>query len=125
MLLLKYGLLLCAVGCFLAAAVVLVAEAVASVRASRPFEPRWRLAGRLVALAWLVLLPGLGIVVVPSGMGGVRVSQLSGTLAGTLYPGTHVVLPLIHRVELFNIRDQVFTTNPAESKERTPALKVY
>src|SRR6202165_732063 len=52
--------------------------------------------------------------IVPSGMAGVRVSQTKGTLAGTLYPGVHFVLPLIERVELFNTRDQLFTTGISE-----------
>ena len=87
---------------------------------------RWQLAGRLALLACVPLLPALSIVVVPSGTGAVRVSQLSGTLPGTLYPGTHFVMPLVHRVELFNIRDQLFATNPTDvTKDRVPVLKVY
>ena len=59
-------------------------------------------------------------------MAGVRVSQLSGTLPGTLYPGTHFVMPLVHHVELYNIRDQIFSTNPVEiPRDRTAVLKVY
>jgi hypothetical protein len=46
-------------------------------------------------IAVLLLLPGLSIVVVPSGTAGVRVSQVSGTLGGTIYPGTHFVSPLV------------------------------
>jgi len=53
-------------------------------------------------------------VIVPSGMAGVRVSQTKGTLAGTLYPGVHFVMPLVERVELFNTRDQLFTTGISE-----------
>jgi regulator of protease activity HflC (stomatin/prohibitin superfamily) len=35
-------------------------------------------------------------------------------------------MPLVHRVELFNIRDQVFATNPSEiAKDHTLVLKVY
>ena len=53
-------------------------------------------------------------------------SQISGTLGGTLYPGTHFVVPLVHQVETFSIRDQIFTTNPTENpKDRTAVLKVY
>jgi regulator of protease activity HflC (stomatin/prohibitin superfamily) len=126
MLLFKYLLMLGSAGLFLAAAGVLVADVVKAVRESQSLMLRWRLAMRLALLAWLPLLPALGIVVVPSGMAGVRISQLSGTLAGTLYPGTHFVLPLVHRVELFNIRDQMFATNPLEiAKDQTPVLKVY
>jgi regulator of protease activity HflC (stomatin/prohibitin superfamily) len=126
MLLFKYLLMLGSAGLFSAAAGVLVADVVKAARESQSLMLRWRLATRLALLAWLPLLPALSIVVVPSGMAGVRISQLSGTLAGTLYPGTHFVLPLVHRVELFNIRDQVFATNPLEiAKDQTPVLKVY
>lgn len=41
-------------------------------------------------------------------------SQTSGTLAGTLYPGVHFVKPMVEEVTLFDIRDQVFTTGIAE-----------
>src|SRR5262249_6266379 len=35
-------------------------------------------------------------------------------------------MPLVHHVELFNIRDQVFNTNPTDApKDQTPVLKVY
>jgi len=76
------------------------------------FHPRWRLAGRVAALSLIPLLAGLAIQVVPAGMAGVRVSQISGTLPGTLYPGLHLVLPLVQRVSLFDVRDQIY---PAES----------
>jgi regulator of protease activity HflC (stomatin/prohibitin superfamily) len=126
MLLLKYLLMVGSAGFFSAAVGVLVVDVVNAVRASQTLILRWRLATRFALFACLPLLPALSIVVVPSGMGGVRVSQLSGTLPGTLYPGTHFVMPLIHRVDLFNIRDQVFATNPLEiTKDPTPVLKVY
>src|SRR5215471_16198072 len=75
---------------------------------------RWRGAIALALLGWGPILIALGIVVVPSGMAGVRVSQTKGTLAGTLYPGVHFVVPLVERVELFNTRDQLFTTGTGE-----------
>lgn len=126
MLLIKYALMTGAVGLFLAGAAVLILDIAGAIRNARPIAPRLRLAGRLALVGWLALLPALSIVVVPSGSGGVRVSQLSGTLSGTLYPGTHLIVPLVHRVELFSIRDQVFTTNPAEAaKDSTPVLKVH
>jgi regulator of protease activity HflC (stomatin/prohibitin superfamily) len=53
-------------------------------------------------------------VVVPSGTAGVRVSQSSGTVPGTLYPGTHFVMPLAEDVALFDTRDQLFTTGSLE-----------
>jgi hypothetical protein len=115
MLFIKYILITAATGLLGAAAAVVIADIYNSVRGIQPMDVRWRAATRLALLAWIPLLPALSVVVVPSGMAGVRVSQLSGTLAGTLYPGTHLVMPLVHRVELFNIRDQVFSTNPTEA----------
>jgi regulator of protease activity HflC (stomatin/prohibitin superfamily) len=126
MLLVKYVLTAVAIGLFGASASVVATDIVAALRASQPVVVRWRTAVRLALLAWAPLLPALGILVVPSGMAAVRVSQLSGTLSGTLYPGTHLILPLVHRAELFNIRDQVFATNPAAtSKDQVPVLTVY
>src|SRR5258706_12672100 len=81
----------------------------------------WRPALALALLAWGPILLALGIVVVPSGMGGVRVSQTSGTLPGTLYPGAHFVTPLAESVTLFDTRDQLFTTGAVENaKAREP-----
>jgi regulator of protease activity HflC (stomatin/prohibitin superfamily) len=126
MLLVKYVLTAVAIGLFGASASVVATDIVAALRASQPVVVRWRAAARLALLAWAPLLPALSILVVPSGMAAVRVSQLSGTLSGTLYPGTHLILPLVHRAELFNIRDQVFATNPAAtSKDQVPVLTVY
>lgn len=75
---------------------------------------RWRNSIALVLLAWGPILLAFAIVVVPSGMAGVRVSQTSGTEPGTLYPGVHLVKPLVEDVALFDIRDQVFTTGTLE-----------
>jgi regulator of protease activity HflC (stomatin/prohibitin superfamily) len=77
---------------------------------------RWRGALALALLAWAPLLLGIGIAVVPSGMAGVRISQSSGTLPGTLYPGTHFVTPLVESLALFDTRDQLFTTGALEDK---------
>ena len=41
---------------------------------------------------------------VPSGTAGVRVSQVSGTVGGTIYPGIHFVSPLVQHVEFYNVR---------------------
>ena len=83
---------------------------------------RWRTSVAFAMLAWAPLLISSGIVIVPSGMAGIRVSQTKGTLAGTLYPGTHFVAPLVERVELFNTRDQLFTTGIAEDSLAKGAL---
>jgi regulator of protease activity HflC (stomatin/prohibitin superfamily) len=88
-----------------------------------PDALHWRHAAVLAASASLALLMGLSLVVVPSGMGGVRVSQVSGTLPATLYPGTHLVVPLVHSVELFNTRDRMYSTTAAKDGDAT--LKVY
>ncbi|HEY6270893.1 MAG TPA: SPFH domain-containing protein [Terriglobales bacterium] len=61
--------------------------------------------------AWLPLVLAAGIVVVPSGWGGIRVSQTSGTRPGTLYPGVHWVTPLVDSVVMYDLRDQVLTTS--------------
>ena len=75
---------------------------------------RWRAILALGVLAWIPLLLAMGIVVVPSGMAGVRISQTQGTMAGTLYPGAHFVTPLAENVVLFDTRDQLFTTGDLE-----------
>jgi regulator of protease activity HflC (stomatin/prohibitin superfamily) len=128
MLLLKYLLLYAGIAMFVMAAVILSYDAyllIAWQRRRRHPEPeagapgpapamRWRTSAAFAMLAWAPLLISAGIVIVPSGMAGVRVSQTKGTLAGTLYPGVHLVVPLVERVELFNTRDQLFTTGISE-----------
>src|SRR5262245_29347883 len=52
-------------------------------------QVRWKLIGRLAAFAVLPLLVAASFTMVPSGMAGVRVSDLWGAQAGTLYPGAH------------------------------------
>ena len=79
-----------------------------------PVAVRWRTSLALAMLAWGPLLVAFSIVVVPSGMAGVRVSEMSGTVPGTLYPGAHMVMPLVEEVALFDTRDQVFTTGESE-----------
>src|SRR3984957_5354062 len=86
-----------------------------------PPQLRWRTSLALVMLAWGPLLVAFSIVVVPSGMAGVRVSQTRGTLSGTLYPGVHFVTPLIEEVALFDTRDQVFTTGSLEDGKAAAA----
>ncbi len=81
----------------------------------------WRGAIALALIAWLPIILASGIVVVPSGMGGVRISQTSGTLPGTLYPGAHFLTPLADTVDLFANRDQLFTTGTIESAKASEA----
>lgn len=126
MLFLKYLLMSGGVGMMLAAAGILTYDVylerlyrralAAATPGALPVAPqvRWRGALALALLAWGPILLALGIVVVPSGMAGVRVSQTKGTLAGTLYPGAHFVTPLAESVALFDTRDQLFTTGALE-----------
>ena len=139
MLLLKYLLLSAGIAMFVIAAGILSYDAyllIAWQRRRLKFDPekgtpapglspivRWRIPVALVMLAWAPLLISAGIVIVPSGMAGVRVSQTKGTLAGTLYPGVHFVVPLVERVELFNTRDQLFTTGISEDSLAKGAAK--
>jgi regulator of protease activity HflC (stomatin/prohibitin superfamily) len=125
MLAIEYILLTGALSMFIAAAVVLARDARKVMLQPDTSSIRWRLFTRYVVIAVLCLLPGLSIVVVPSGMAGVRVSQLSGTVGGTIYPGTHFVSPLTQSVELYNVRDQIYSTNPADVSKKGSALKVY
>ncbi|MGA2354720.1 MAG: SPFH domain-containing protein [Terriglobales bacterium] len=137
MLLLKYLLLSAGIAMFVIAAGILTYDAyllIAHQRRRLHADPaagspgpapamRWRTSVALVMLAWAPLLISAGIVIVPSGMAGVRVSQTKGTLAGTLYPGVHFVTPLVERVELFNTRDQLFTTGIDEDAQAKGAAK--
>ena len=75
---------------------------------------RWQTSLALAMLAWGPLLVAFSIVVVPGGMAGVRVSQISGIVPGTLYAGAHIVMPLVEDVALFDTRDQIFTTGMSE-----------
>ncbi len=84
-------------------------------------ENRWRTALALALLAWGPIVLALSIVVVPSGMAGVRLSQISGTVPGTLYPGVHFITPLVEDVTLFDTRDQVFTTGMSEDGKAAAA----
>jgi regulator of protease activity HflC (stomatin/prohibitin superfamily) len=74
----------------------------------------WRATLALALLAWAPIILAMGIVVVPSGMAAVRISQTSGTLPGTLYSGAHFITPLAESIVLFDTRDQVFTTGATE-----------
>ncbi len=81
---------------------------VVSLRPRR--EIRWNAAAKLAVIGVISGLLGLSILVIPDGYAGVRISQLSGVRPGTLYAGTHLIVPLVDRVQLFDIRDRVFST---------------
>src|SRR5215469_9689199 len=87
---------------------------------NRPEKPHlnWTTAKWTLLGAWLPIILATGIVVVPSGMGGIRVSQTSGTRPGTLYPGVHFVVPLVDSVVLCDLRDQLLTTSTTKSGDK-------
>jgi len=95
---------------------MLYRRALATPAATVPPEPKgcWPTSIALAMLAWGSIPLAFSIVVVPTGMAGVRVSQTSGTVPGTLYPGVHIVKPLVEGVVLLDTRDQVFTTGVSE-----------
>jgi regulator of protease activity HflC (stomatin/prohibitin superfamily) len=88
-----------------------------------PNEIAWRSTVALALVACLPLLVAASIVIVPSGTGGVRVSQISGTLPGTLYPGTHFVTPLVESVQIFDLRDHLFTAGIVEESSKAGTQK--
>jgi regulator of protease activity HflC (stomatin/prohibitin superfamily) len=83
----------------------------------------WRRPVALAVAACVPLLLAASIVVVPSGMGGVVVSQLSGTQPGTLYPGAHFITPLVDNVQMFDLRDHLFSTGMLESGAKNAPAK--
>src|SRR5436305_5472127 len=88
--------------------------------AARPFRPvRARLALQLAAAGALAILITQMIVVIPDGAAGVRISQISGARPGTLYPGVHLITPLVDSVAIYDTREQVYTTLASEN----PKLK--
>jgi regulator of protease activity HflC (stomatin/prohibitin superfamily) len=82
-----------------------------STERDRPLRPvRWGLVQRLAAAGVLPLLLAFSIAVVPDGFAGVRVSQIWGARPATLYPRVHLITPLVDSVELYDTREQVYTT---------------
>lgn len=82
---------------------------------AEPGPMNWQTPVALATMAILPFLMAASIVVVPSGMGGVRISQIRGTEPGTLYPGLHLVVPLVESVQMFDLRDHLFTATGAGS----------
>jgi len=87
--------------------------------ARRPFRPvRWRLALQLAAAGTLAMLITDSIAVIPDGAAGVRISQISGARPGTLYPGVHVITPLVDSVAIYDTREQVYSTLASENAKQ-------
>jgi regulator of protease activity HflC (stomatin/prohibitin superfamily) len=141
MLFLRYLLLITGFGLFIGAAAILVYDLYVIFKGrkpahdtTRPFpeerpfleEPkaphslRWRAARKMATAGTAPVLLGLSIALIPSGEAGVRVSQISGASPRTLYPGVHWIVPLVDHVELYNIRDAVFSTVLAEETANNP-----
>ncbi len=133
MLALKYLLMAAALGMILVAVGILTYDLYVELLFKRSLsavetqpapalpELRWRTSLALVLLAWGPMLLAFSIVVVPNGMAGVRISQVSGTEPGTLYPGAHFIMPLVEDVTLFDTRDQIFTTGSLEDDKAARA----
>ena len=132
MLLLKFLLVMVSVVSFLGGTVVLLADLARQARrrwrlsrgeadAGPPVPIRWRRSLRLAALAVVPFLIAASLFVVPSGRGGVRVSQISGTLPGTLYPGVHLINPLLDQVILYDTREHVLA-RIGDPKDKAEAL---
>src|SRR5262245_15900012 len=99
MVLLRYLLIFAGIGLLAGAAAMLAWDLFQIFKAKRGGhthpEPRWESARRWAAISIAPLLAGLSIAVVPIGEAGVRVNQFSGTRPSTLYPGVHLMVPLI------------------------------
>jgi len=55
----------------------------------------------------------------------VRVSEIWGARPGTLYPGVHLVTPLVDSIAIYDTREQVYSTLAAENpKQKGDALTV-
>ena len=88
-----------------------------------PESIAWRGPVALALVGCLPLLVAMSMVVVPSGMGGVKVSQIGGTVPGTLYPGLHFVTPLVETVQTFDLREHLFTAGNVEPGGKAAAEK--
>src|SRR5271156_5968540 len=98
------------------------AEAVA-VASRIPRSVRWKLALQLVGIGVVAMLAAESFVVIPDGAAGVRVSELWGVRPGTLYPGLHLVTPLVDSVAIYDTREQVYATMAAENPKPSDAGK--
>jgi regulator of protease activity HflC (stomatin/prohibitin superfamily) len=86
---------------------------------------RWRLALQLTVAGALALLITESFVVIPDGAAGVRVSEIWGPRPGTLYPGMHLVTPLVDSAAIYDAREQVYSTLAAENpKQKGDVLTV-
>jgi len=57
-------------------------------------------------------------VVILDGAAGVRVSEFWGARPGTLYPGMHLITPLVDSIAIYDTREQVYSTVAAENPKQ-------
>jgi len=131
MTLLRYLLIFTGIGLLVGAMTILIWDLyqILKWRKSSLGEPqpglRWYTSRRLATLCVPAFLAGLSIAVVPTGWAGVRVNQFLGTRPGTLYPGVHLIVPLIEQLELYSTRDSVFSTSAKDDpKKKQETLRV-
>ncbi|MGD1092429.1 MAG: SPFH domain-containing protein [Bryobacteraceae bacterium] len=128
MVLLRYLLVFTGIGLLIGAAGILIWDLIQIVKYRRqapgsqgeapPPALRWSASRQLAMFSVLPLLVGLSIAVVPGGAAGVRVNQFLGIRPRTLYPGVHWILPLVEQVEIYNIRDNVYTTTAVDDPKK-------
>jgi len=128
MIVLKYLLEFLGFAMLAAAAILMVMELVTwygrpQVQ-DRAARLQWRPLARLAGFSLIPLLAGFSIAVIPAGMAGVRVSQISGTLPETLYPGLHLLVPLLQSLETYDLRDQIYETTILPDSKKGEFLKV-
>ncbi len=127
MILLRYLLVITGIGLLAGAAAILAWDLYQILKfrkqpwGEQPPPLRWRAARQFAFYSIVPLLAGLSIVVVPSGSAGVRVNQFAGARPATLYPGVHLILPLIEQVDLYDIRDNLFTTVTIDDSKKSKA----
>src|SRR5437588_12475289 len=84
--------------------------------AGRPCRPvRSHLPLQLASARALAILITEAVVVTPGGAAGRRISQILGARPGTLYPGVHLITPLVDSVAIYDTREQVYTTLASEN----------
>jgi regulator of protease activity HflC (stomatin/prohibitin superfamily) len=127
MILLRYLLMITGVGLLVGAAAILAWDLYQIFKFRKepsgelPPPLRWHATRQFAAYSIVPLLAGLSIAVIPSGAAGVVVNQFAGTRPATLYPGVHWIVPLIEQVELYDIRDNLFTTVTIDESKKTKA----
>lgn len=130
MLLLKFLLVAIGIALLVIAAGLLGYDIYAYIRARRRVETaesggekltepelrlRAQLAGMICGASVIALVIASSFDIVPAGHAGIRVSQISGTEAGTLYPGIHVMSPF-ETLAVYDIRTHTLTTGSVDEE---------